>query len=347
MNLYERGRYAEAIAIGQSMLEGLSSDDLRARIRLQLALSQLQFGRTDLVKPLLAQACQHFEAVDDAEMLAKCAAARASTACVEQGREALELALAALDACRSLNHVPHSLELEVLNCVGSAQWLFGQRTEALKTFQQASQLADPVLDMRRLGKLLDCAGLAYAELGHMGTAVLHCTRALALFETLNDVVSLARTANNLGWVLMGAGHLVAARMHLERSLRLFEETSLWHARSTVLCSLCEVCLAEGDIHHASTYADAAIVIAQDQNEAWSIAEARMLKGRIAAMRLDDEAADSEFQAALAALETSGMAERLAACRIAYAETLEDRGDLRQAYEQLQAAFRVTRERGSL
>jgi tetratricopeptide (TPR) repeat protein len=303
-------------------------------------MAYLQLGKPDRGKGPLAEASRHFASVDDAEMHAECVAAEASIALLEQRPDALELAMRALAACRSLRKIPNALELRTLNGLASAQYLFGDLNEAVGTFEAAIERADPVLDMRRLGKLLDSAGIAYRELGQLQKAVHYSSRAVALFEALNDLVSLARAENNLGWALTGRGELTSARTHLERALQLHDQTNLVSTRSVLLSSLCELCVAEGHIGLAASYADAALELGERQNEAWCIAKARMWKGRIAARLLRDAATDTEFHSALAILENSGMTARLVRCHAEYAEILERRGDLPRAYEQIKAAVRV-------
>jgi tetratricopeptide (TPR) repeat protein len=343
-SLYDAGLYAEATALGESMLSLPGSAAFRGRIRLDLALTHLQLGKADAASLPLAEAKAHFQAVNDAKMIVECMAAEARVACFEQRPDALELAKKALVACRSLREDPDGLELTILSSVASAQVLVGQKSEAISTFEAAIKRADPVVDMRRLGKLLGNAAIAYKDLGQLEKAVTYSNRAVALFETLHDLVSLAREENNLGYYLIRCGELASARSHLERSLQLFEQTDLRRGRSMLLLSLCELCLAEGNIGQALTHADAALEAGESQSERWSIADARIWKGRIAVKLGDDVGADDEFQRALAVLANSGMTNRLVDCHAEYAQILEGRGDLPRAYVQLRAAFHIRERR---
>lgn len=188
-------------------------------------------------------------------MLAECIGAEASIALLEQRPDAIALAMKALAACRSLPKIPPALELRILNGLAVAQCRYGQFEEAPKTFEEAIELADPGVDMRRLGKLLDCAGIACRELGRMEQAVNYCSRAVALFEAIKDSRSLAVAENDLGWALLGCGDLPGARHHLQRSLQLHEQGNLTTDRSAVLSCLCELCIAEGDLEKATEYAE--------------------------------------------------------------------------------------------
>jgi tetratricopeptide (TPR) repeat protein len=343
-SLYDAGHYAEATTLGHSMLSLPGSAAFRGRIRLDLALTHLQLGKADVARQPLAEAKALFEAVNDAKMIVECMAAEARVACFEQRPDALELARTALVACRCLREDPDGLELRILCSVASAQVLVGRKNEAISTFEEAIKRADPVVDMRLLGRLLGNAAIAYRDVGLLERALAYSHRAVTLFETLHDLVSLAREENNLGCYLIACGELTSARSHLERSLQLCERTNLQRGRSMLLLSLCELCLAEGDFGRAMTHADAALETGESQSERWSVADARIWKGRIAMKLGDDVGADDEFQRALAVLENSGMADRLVDCHTEYAEILERRGDLPGAYVQLKAAFHI-RARG--
>lgn len=343
--LYDSGHFGESVTLGESMLGAAGSADVRARISLFLAQSQLQLGKPSVAEAPLVAATRHFEGVGDAEMIVECMAAAAAVACLEQRTDALDLSMQALDACRSLEDVPRDLELRILRGLANAQLLVGRKREAIATLEEAISRADPVVDMRQLGKLHGTAAIAHRDIGQPESSVGYSLRAVALFKALHDLVSLAREENNLGCYLMACGRLTSARGHLERALRLFEKTDLQSGRASLLLSFCELCFAEGNLGEAMSHADAAIEAGASLNEVWSVANARMWKGRILARLGDDSGADDGFQRALAGLHDSGMTERLVECHFEYAEILEGRGDLRRAYEHFKAANEA-RPRGS-
>lgn len=339
-DLYNAGRYAQAIQLGRSILESPCSAEHQAKTNFYVCMAHLQLGEQASAKPYLEAAIGHFKAHNDPEMLAECMGAEASIAFLEQRPDAIVLALKALAACRSLSTIPPALELRILNGLAVAQCRYGQFEEAIATFEKAVELAGPVVDMRRLGKLLDCAGIACRELGRMEQAVSYCSRAVALFDTLTDIRSLAVAENDLGWALLGCGDFAGARQHLERSLQLHEEAHMTTDRSAVLSSMCELCFAEGDLGQATMFADTALDFGERQSEAWSIADARMWKGRIALKLGDGAGVDAAFQSALASLEKSGMTMRLVQCHAEYAEVLRRRGNLPSALEHMKAAVRI-------
>ena len=89
-----------------------------------------------------------------------------------------------------------------------------------------------------------------------------------------------------------------------------------------------------------TYAETALQLGERQEEAWSIADARMWVGRIAIRLGNDALVDREFQSALAVLKKSGMTMRLVQCHAEYAEILRRRGNLPAAFEQIKAAVQI-------
>jgi len=110
----------------------------------------------------------------------------------------------------------------------------------------------------------------------------------------------------------------------------------------VLLSLCELSLQVGQIGHADELAHEALELAERLHERANVAEAHMWLGQIADRRADAKATDREFNLALSELNGLGMEERLLRCHGAYAEILERRGDMEQAYLHMKKAFAASR-----
>lgn len=341
-SLYLQGRYDEAIALGESMLELGSSAYRLGRIRFYLAMAYLQMGRPDRAAEILAEAKRHFEAINDPVMLVECMCAEASVALLKQWPDAVEVAERALASCRELKPVPDQLEARILFMAASCHLTAGHWGQAIEFYEAAIEKGGDIVDLRREAKLYSGLAVAYHELGQLETATRYATRSVALLEILRDRVSLARSENNLGLILMARGDLAAARKHLDRSVELCDETDLRVGRSPILTSLCELCLQEGNVEQASTFAEEALQLAESLNEGWFVAEAHLWKGRIADRLGDQAAVDREFELAIRGLETLGMGERLLQCHGMYAEILERRGDLAKAYVHMKKALEESR-----
>jgi tetratricopeptide (TPR) repeat protein len=336
------GRYEQAIALGRSLLDNGSSAHRLGRIRYLLAIAHLQRGQPEPAEGLLAEARAHFEAINDGVMLAECLGAEAALAYMTQRPDALARAERALAVCRSLKPIPTPTEARLLFIVASAHLANHEWDKAIEFYEAAIEATGDLFDLRRMAKLYSGLSVAYQELGQIDTASRFATRSVALLEALRDRVSLARSENNLGLILMARGELPEARKHLDRSLQLSDETDLQVGRSQVLLSLCELCLQEGNIEQARTFAQEALGLAERLHEGPNVAEAHMWLGRVADRSDDHETTDREFALAIRGLEQLGTHERLLQSHGIYAEILERRGDVARAYVHMKSALQASR-----
>ena len=341
------GRYNEAIELGRSLLNLGTSAYRLGRIRYFLAMSYISLAQPDKAVGLLAGARAHFEAINDTVMLAECLGAEASLAYLTQRPNSLELAEKALAVCRSLTPIPTPTEARLLGILATAHVANFEWDKAIEYYQAAIEAAGSYFDLRGLAKMYSGLSSAYQELGQIDIAARYATRSVTLLEVLRDRVSLARSENNLGLILMARGDLDAAREHLDRSLKLSEDADLEVGRSRVLLSLCELCLREGNLEQVQAFAREALLLALRLHEETNVAEAHMWLGRIADKLNDHPTADYEFALAIRGLEQLGTDERLFQCHGIYAEVLERRGDVAQAYIHMKKALQASRPGGLL
>ena len=336
------GRHQDAVALGEEMLMLSTSAHRLGQLRYLLAQAYLQLGKADKAVILLREAHAHFESVDDRLMLAECMGSEATVASINQKPEALDLAVRALAVCRGLKHVPSATEARLLSILANIYVANRNWTAAIALYEEAIAAAGSVFDLRRMAKMYTNLSLAYRETGHVDSAVRYAGRSIALLEVLRDRVSLARAENNLGLILLAQGDRAAAHKHLDRSLELAEETNLEVGRSHVLMSLCELSLLQGNVQAARQFADQALAMAERMQEPANVAEAHVWLGRIADEVGDDELADTEFDIAIRGLTEVGVEERLLRCHGVYAEILEKRGQLKDAYAHMKKAFSASR-----
>jgi tetratricopeptide (TPR) repeat protein len=336
------GRYEEAIALGEQLLNLGSSAHRLGQLRYLLGQAHLYLGQPDEAAPLLREAHAHFESVGDALMLAECLGSEATIASLTQKPEALDLAERALAVCRGLKHVPAATEARLLAIVANVHIANRDWDDAVRLYEEAIEAAGSLFDLGRMAKMYSGLSYAYRETGHVDAAVKYAGRSIALLEVLRDRVSLARAENNLGLILLAKGDRSGAHQHLDRSLELAEEVNLEVGRSHVLMSLCELSLLQGNVQAARQFADQALAMAERVHEAANVAEAHVWLGRIAAEVGDDELADTEFDIAIRGLTEVGVEERLLRCHGIYAEILEKRGDLKDAYAHMKKAFSASR-----
>ena len=336
------GRNEEAIALGEELLKLSSSAHRLGQLRYLLAQAHLRLGKPENAASLLTEAHAHFESIDDALMVAECLGALAIVASMAQKPEAQALAERALAVCRSMNHVPAATEARLLSILATIHVANRGWDTAITLYEEAIEAAGSVFDLSRMAKMYSGLSLAYRETGHVEAAAKYAGRSIALLEVLRDRVSLARAENNLGLILLAQGDRKSAAKHLDRSLELAEEANLEIGRSHVLMSLCELSLVQGNVEAARQFAEQALDMAERMKEAANVAEAHVWLGRIAAEVGDDELVDTEFAIAIQRLTEVGVEERLLRCHGIYAEILEKRGQLKDAYAHMKKAFTASR-----
>jgi tetratricopeptide (TPR) repeat protein len=336
------GRHDEAIELGERLLKLGSSAHMLGHVRYLLAQAHSQLGHLDEAASLLRDARAHFESVDDTLMLAECLGSQATIAHLTQKPEALELAEQALAVCRGIKQAPEATEARLLSVLATVHLANQDWESAIRHYEEAIKVAGSLFDLGRMARMYSGLSSAYRETGHVDAAVKYANRSIALLEVVRDRVSLARAENNLGLILLAQGDRAGAHKHLDRSLELAEETHLEVGRSHVLMSLCELSLAQGNVRAARQFAGQALALAERLHEAANVAEAHVWLGRIAAEVGDDELTDTEFDIAIRGLTEVGVEERLLRCHGIYAEILEKRGELKNAYEHMKKAFSASR-----
>jgi tetratricopeptide (TPR) repeat protein len=110
----------------------------------------------------------------------------------------------------------------------------------------------------------------------------------------------------------------------------------------MLLSLCELCLQEDNIGRAGEFAREALALANRLHEGANVAEAHIWLGRIADKLGDADETDREFALAIQGLEKLGRRESLFNSHGVYAEILERRGDVAQAYVHMKKALEASR-----
>jgi tetratricopeptide (TPR) repeat protein len=340
--LVAENRFAEAAELAEKLLKLGTSAHRLGRIRYYMAFSLLNLARPKDAADLLKEAHAHFEAAGDKVMLAECMGSEACVLFLTQRPGAIELARQAIDICRSINPVPRTTEARLLMVLGNCHSVNKEWESAIAAYSEAIEAGRVVLDLRRLALMYGGICNAYREVGQVEEAVRFANRAIALFEVLRDQHNLARIENNLGLILLAKGRNAEAREHLDRSLGLHEEIELQIGRSHLLLSLSELNLEEGNVPRAREYAHQALDLAEKLEERPNVAESHIWLGLAADRDGDEKATDHEFQLAFAELTAIGAEERLLKCHGIYAEVLERRGDMEQAYAHMKKAFAASR-----
>jgi tetratricopeptide (TPR) repeat protein len=332
------GDVPAALEAAQAMLDMELDPDLGARLRYLMANAHLRLAQADEGERLASTARRYFERTGDVLMTAECLGSEASAQYLMQQPGAYALAKRGLDMCRSLKPVPKITEARLLAVLAGVHATNQEWPAAIECYEQAIAAGEVVQDLRRLSLMYSGLSLAYQEVGQLNQAGNYAQRALMLHETLNDRLSLARSENNLACILVKRGNLADAQAHANRSLALFEDAGVEVGKAQVFLTLCEIWLGRADLHGALDYASRGLEVAERHAEPGNIADAHRWLGRVSAALGDNVRADAEFGQALAGLEALGSAERLSRCHLAYAEILEQRGELARANDHLKLAI---------
>ena len=112
--------------------------------------------------------------------------------------------------------------------------------------------------------------------------------------------------------------------------------------ASVLANLGEVCWKKGRLEDARRYLNEALEAGEAFGERIVVTEARVLLGRLDEEIGDRRSADDHFLEAIRILDGLGMPNRLRDCHMAYAQLLEDRGDLRAAIRHMRLAAEIAK-----
>jgi tetratricopeptide (TPR) repeat protein len=183
---------------------------------------------------------------------------------------------------------------------------------AEQCYRQALQVAGPVLDLARLGRIYHGLGHCYTSLGDTTRGIDLLSRAVALYAVENDLrpaparIDLPRVENDLGLMLLRNGQPERAEELFRAALRRLEEVGAERLQSYILLSLAEVRQGQGRVDEAVVLIERALDLAQ---------------------RLDEhELADQRYHQALAILAEAGMTGARAEYTAAYQKMLDARVD---------------------
>ena len=335
-------RSADALALGQRLLDLGSSAHRLGRIRFLLAQANLQVASFETAEKLLLEARAHFAAVDDDLMLAECLGAEAALGNLTHSTGALSLAEEALALCRTLKPVPAPIEVRLLGVLATALIANREWDRAVACYEEAIASPGATLDLNQVAEMYEGLSRSYRKAGQVEAANRYAVRSVALFEVISDRRSLAGSENNLGLIFMTKGDPEGAQAHIERALALSEEATVASGSSHVLLSLSELSLQEGNPQQAMDFARQALDTAELVGDRANAAEAHVRMSMAAEKLGDEELVDSEFERAIQGLEDLDMTERLLQYHGTYAEILERRGDLNKAYAHMKKAVMAGR-----
>ena len=335
-------QYDEMLAEAEKAMAAAATTLDRAWAGFYFAMAQLHRANPYSAFPEITRARSTFESAGDQWMVVECMELEAIGLHLLDDRRALQVAEAALDACRRLHPANRALEARLLGRLGSIYVAQHRWPQAVEYYSLAVDVAGDLKDLSRVGKMYNDLGIAYEHLGDLQRSRAYAQKAITIHELLHDRIAVARAENNLGLVYIRQGDLEKARQHLTRSLSICDEAGIEVGRSHVLLSLAELDFSGNDPDGARRRALEALELAQRSHEVASQAEAHEFLAKLAEAMREEDVADREFTSAISVLRAHGLADRLVTCHARYAQMLERRGDRNAAFEQLKLAMASAR-----
>jgi tetratricopeptide (TPR) repeat protein len=336
--LIERQEFAEAVEMGSQMLPQIDDKSDRARLQLMLGEAHLKLRQPDQALDAVDDARSIFEAVPDPWMVVECLDWKAYGLYMKHHPGAVDVAEDALARCRDLDPISPSIEARILAHLGNMHLQLHHWDSGLRYLEEALQASTVLHDLARMATINHDMATALASAGRTSEAIARAHRAINLYAALRDKAGMAALENDIGVIKMMLGDLSGAEGHLLTSLAYFSDAGIESKKSHAYLSLAELHMARGSYEQAVLACGDAAGLAERLGEQRNVATAHQYLGQIAARRGDATGTDAEFQTAIAILEENRATQRLVECRAAYADVLEERGDLSAANRQLRAAL---------
>ena len=329
--LVDIGKYQEAIALGDRLLDEGLEPGLEAEVRFGVgrAFVRKADGAAALHHLMLAR--QLSERMGDPWMVAHVMEQEAVALFLAEDRRAEARALEALERCERLTPPAPALRAGILNILGGIHLRGHDWRGAARFFELGLEACEGLVSLRLAARLHDGLSTARQELGDFAGSLRSAERASALYAADTNVTGVIRAENNLGYVLLRQGELEAAGAHLYRALELCDEHSIQRrGRAHILNSIGELHLARGEPQLAHQYLLGALDAARSMGERDSEATARRLLGTACIQVDDEEAAHGWFTGAIELFTELDLPERLRACATEYAELLCSRARVEES-----------------
>jgi len=330
--LCERQRHQEVVELAEQLLAQDTSTYLAAFAHLYLGRGLAHLGRPDEALPHLRQARRVFDAEDDPWSASEAREWEATALYLKEDARAVTLGEDALDRYRALE--PRRPEVEARMVEHLATFLV-QRSDyvrAQQCYQQALQIAGPVLDLTRIARIYHGLGRCCYSLGQSRRAIELISRAVALYAVENDLrpapaqIALPRVENDLGVIYLREGYLDRAEELFLSSLRRLHEAGAERLQTHVLLSLAEVRQGQDRLAEAFELAEQARELAKRLELTTVVATAYRQLGELHELRHEHDLADSHFHEALSILDQANRTGERSKCMAAYQRILDARAD---------------------
>jgi tetratricopeptide (TPR) repeat protein len=330
--LCERQRYDEVVELAGQLLTQNTSTYLAAFAHMYLGRALAYLGRPDDALGHSRRARRLFETEDDPWSAAEACEWEAGALFLKQDLRAVALGEEALQRYRVLE--PRRPEVEARMVEHLATFLM-QRSDYIRAeqcYHQALQVAGPLLELARLGRIYHGLGQCSYCLGDKRRGIELTSRAVALYAVEDDLrpaqarLALPAVENDLGVMLLREGQPERAEELFRSALGRLEVAGAERMQSHILLSLAEARQGQGGLDEAVTLIERALDMARRVGEPRAVASAHRQLGEVFELRHQYEAADQCFRDALAVIDEAGLATARPEYVAAYQRFLDGRAD---------------------
>jgi tetratricopeptide (TPR) repeat protein len=336
--------------------------DFDAVVKLGLALLPKKWSRDDaamvhfylgqaycrLVQPHeallhLPMARAQFERQEDEWLAVDALDWEASALGLLEDPRAMTVANQALERCRKLNPRPPQLEARILGHIAGMFVVAEAWTLAIGHYEEAVEAASAIKDLLQMAKMHHGLGTSYQRLQQPTRARQHFDKALAIYSIESDLSAMYRVENDLGHLLLQEGQVDSAEEHFLKAFSGADELKIdRRGRGFVLTNLGAVNLRKGRLDEARRYLNEAEAAGEAFGERVVLAEVYVLLGQLERRLGNDLATDDYFLRSIQILGELEMPDRLRDSHMAYAQVLEDRGDVGAAARHWKLAAEIGR-----
>jgi tetratricopeptide (TPR) repeat protein len=335
--------FSAVVKLGATLLDRRWSEEDRALTRFYLGQAHCRLVEPQEALMYLPAARAQFEIQEDELLAVDALDWEASAWGLLEDPKGITMANQALERCRKIDPRPQQLEARILGHLANAFVVARAWAAAISHYHAAVEAASAVKDLLQLAKMHHGLGMTYQQLRQPATARQHFDKALALYSIESDLSAVYRVENDLGNLLLQEGQIDSAERHFLTALAGADELKMnRRGRGFILANLGEVSWKKGRLDEARRYLNEALEAGEAFGERIVLTEARVLLGRLDEEIGDRRSADDHFLEAIRMLEGLEMPNRLRDCHMAYAQILEDRGDLRGAIQHLRLAAEIAK-----
>jgi tetratricopeptide (TPR) repeat protein len=329
------------VKLGLTLVPKKWSRDDAALVHFYLGQAYCRLVQPQEALMYLPLAREHFERQDDEWSAVDALDWEASALGLLDDPQALPLANRALERCRKLEPRPPQLEARILGHIATMFVVAQSWALAISHYEAAVKAASAIKDLLQMAKMHHGLGLAYQRLQQPAKARQHFDKALALYSIESDLTAVYRVENDLGDLLLQEGQVDSAEQHFLKAFAGAEELHIdRRGRGHVLTSLGAVNLRKGQLAESRRYLNEAAKVGEAFGERIVLAEVHVLLGQLDARLDDTPSADAHFLHAIETLGEVAMPDRLRDCHMAYAQVLQDRGDVGAAAQHWKLAAEI-------